>query len=265
MLTKVPFNHQTTRKMVVAFGGLFSNIFCVTKDIDKVTQKIVQVPIAFANKEKFIVRLQQDPGLNEDIQITLPRLSFEIVGYDLDSSRMLNKTHRIVGTKDGRSVKQYTPVPYNLTFNLYSFTRTSDDNYQIMEQILPFFTPDMNLSIKMMQNPDLTQDCSLTLNNVNTDDQYDGGFEDRRYIISTYAFTLKMNYYGPYLGTIDAEKHFEDGSVVSVIKKVTTNANQFKYTAIIDPFTAESGDAHVVGETWSRRVAPDDFDTGLSI
>jgi hypothetical protein len=243
--------------MVIAFGGLFSNIFIRNLDKFGVTAKIVNVPIAYANKEKFIVRLQQDPGLNEDTQIQLPRMSFEIVGIDYNSSRQLNKIHKIDDFRNGLPVFSYTPVPYDLTFNLYTFTRTQEDNYQIMEQILPYFTPDMNLAIKVMQNPDQTQNCILVLNNVNTDDQYDGGFEDRRYIITTYSFILKMSYFGPVLGTKDPDKHFEDGTEVSVIKKVTTNVNQMKYTADIDPFAANRGDNFDINEAWSVRVPPD--------
>jgi hypothetical protein len=246
--------------MVIAFAGLFSNVFCVTKDVNNVTQKIVNVPIALANKEKFIVRLQQDPGLTNDVQILLPRLSFEIVGTEYDPSRQLNKTNKVLSTKDGKTVISYSPVPYILSFNLYSFTRTQEDNLQILEQILPYFTPDMNLSIKVMQNPDVVQDCQLTLNSVNTDDAYDGGFEDRRYIITTYSFSLKMSYYGPLLGIGDPENHFQVGENKEVIKRVITNLNTNKYTAEIDPFASGVGDPYTILQSWGPREPPTDFD-----
>lgn len=265
MLTRVPFYYGTTRKMVVGFAGLFSNIYIRTRVKDGTTKKIVKVPLAYANKEKFIVRLQQDPGLNEDTQINLPRMSFEITGYDYDAPRQLNKIHRHIGTQDGRPVKQFAPVPYTLTFSLYTFTRTIEDNLQIMEQILPYFTPDMNLSIKVLQNPDVTQDCTLRLNGVSVDDSYDGGFEDRRYIISTYTFNLDMCFYGPILGTKDEENHFEDGPQTNVIKKVSTNVNQFKYTAVVDPFDANTDENYSIDESWEMRSDPNDFDKGLTL
>lgn len=263
MLTTVPFYYGTTKKLVIAFGGLFGNIFCRTKDRVGKTQKIVKVPIAFAQKEKFIVRLQQDAGLAEDVQVVLPRLAFEIVGYDYDSSRQLNKIHRIKGSTGTRDVFSYTPVPYNVSFNLYSFTRTTEDNLQIMEQILPYFTPEMNLSIKMLQDPDLTQDVPLLLNSINTDDQYDGGFEDRRYIVTTYSFTMKSYYYGATLGSNDPEQHFESGSQTSVIKRViATVNNSVKYTATVDPFTANQDDIFTIEENWSP-VLPEIIDPKL--
>jgi hypothetical protein len=265
MLTKTPFNFGTTKKMVIAFCGLFSNVFCVTKDINNVTQKIVNVPIAYANKEKFIVRLQQDPGLNEDNQIILPRMSAEIVGTDYDSSRQLNKLNKQISVRNGETVYSYSPVPYLLTFNLYSFTRTQEDNLQILEQIVPYFSPDMNLSIKVLQNPDITQDCQLILNSVNTDDAYDGGFEERRYIITTYSFTLKMAYFSPFFGTTDLENHFDSGDKTQVIKKVITNLNNNKYTVVVDPFDANETDAYDLVEGWSEREPLTDFDTDKTL
>lgn len=251
--------------MVVAVGGIFSNVFCVTKDRDKVTQKIVNVPISYANKEKFITRLQQDVGLNEDTQISLPRLSFEIVGTEYDSVRQLNKVNKSISIKNDRYVYSYSPVPYNLTFNVYSFTRTQADNLQIMEQILPYFTPDMNISIKVMQDPDVVQDCQFVLNSVSTDDSYDGSYEDRRYIITTYSFTLKMYYYGPLFGINDPENHFENGTPTGVIKKVSINVNTNKYTAVVDPFEANKDDPHNIVEGWSGREPLTDFDTNRKL
>ncbi len=264
MLTKSPFYFGTTRKMVIGFAGLFSNIFIRTRDSAGTSKKIVKVPLAYANKEKFIVRLTQDPSLNEDIEILLPRMSFEIVGFDYDNTRQLNKIHKYVGTVAGKAGHQYTPVPYNLSFMLYTYTRTQEDNLQVMEQILPFFTPDMNVSIKVLQNPDVTQDCTLTMNSVNIDDQYDGGMEDRRYIITTYAFTMQMVYFGPVFGTSDPEHHFEDGPASNIIKKVVTNVNQLKYSAVVDPFDAGVDDPHTIDEMWEQRLGdPNDFDTDL--
>lgn len=243
--------------MVIAFCGLFNNIHIRIKDTSGVSQKIIPVPLAYANKDKMIVRLKQDPGLNEDVQVTLPRMSAEIVGFDYNSDRQLNKVHRHSGTRNGKPSFQYVPVPWDITFNLYTYTNTSEDNFQIMEQILPYFTPDMNLSIKVLQNPDVVQDTVLVLTDVNIDDSYDGSFEDRRYIITTYSFTMQMNYYGPVLSTNDPEGHFANGDDVNIIKKVITNVsssasgnNGVKYTASIDPFTANEGDPYNIQESW---------------
>lgn len=257
MITNNPFYHGSTRKLIVAFGGLFNNIMVRTEDSTGDTQKIVKVPIAFAQKEKFIVRLQQDPALQEDIETLLPRLAYELTGYNYDASRQLNKLNRkYCFRNDGTPIKMFAPVPYDVNFNLYSFTRTTDDNLQIMEQILPFFSPDMNLAIKMLQDPEVVLDVPLVLNGVTTDDQYDGGFEERRYIVSTYSFTMKALFYGPMLGAedlLDPDNHFpDDGSLPGVIKRVIVNVNgTSSFRAEIDPFAASKIQPHNVIEGWT--------------
>jgi len=257
MITTNPFYHGTIRKLIVAFGGLFNNLMIRTKDDTGATRKIVKVPIAFAQKEKFITRLQQDPSLQEDVEISLPRLSYEIVSYDYDSSRQLNKLNKkLCFRTDGTQIKTFAPVPYNITFNLYSYTKTLEDNLKIMEQILPFFGPDMNLRIKMIKDPEVVLDIPLILNSVTSDDQYDGSYEERRYIISTYSFTMRALIYGPLFGeedVMDTGNHFPDeGPVQGVIKRVIVDVNgTSQFIAEIDPFVADSNDPHTVHESWT--------------
>lgn len=251
MITRTPFYHGTTRNLVVAFCGLFSNVFIRTKDAAGVSQKIVNVPISYLNKEKFIMRLQQDPGMNEDTMLVLPRLSAEITNIQYDPSRQLNKTQKIIGSSGTRSVYYYSPVPYIVSFSLYSYTKTVEDNLQVMEQILPFFSPEMNLSIKMLEDPELIQDIPMVLNSVNTDDSYSGSFENMRTIITSYSFSMKVFYYGPILNSIDPEGHFDSGADAQVIKQVAINVtNNNKYTAVINPFAATAMDPYSIDENW---------------
>ena len=261
MLSKIPFYHQTTRKAVVAFGGLFSKLFITTKDNAGVTARITQVPVAYAPKEKFIVRLQQDPTLNEDLNVKLPRLSFEIGSMSYDPARKLNKIHSIKGV--GGSTYQYTPVPYDLRFELNSYARNSEENLQIMEQILPYFTPELTISLKMQADPEIVQDIPLILENIQTNDNYDGSFEDFRMIITTYSFRMKLNYYGPLVGAIDPEGHFESDDAGGILKTVTINLNTRKYTVSVDPLSAMQNDPHTLVDSWGDRTGLPATDFGI--
>lgn len=259
MITKKPFYHKVLRKATIAMGGLFSNIYVTTQNTDGKTEKIVNVPIAYSGKEKYIVRLQQDPSLQEDVLVTLPRLSFEMVGYSYDSSRQLIKTHRLTGAEAENAIFNYTPVPYDVQFNVYSYTKLQDENLQIMEQILPFFTPDMSLTIKMLSSPEINQDIPLILTGVSTDDQYEGSMQDRRMIITTYSFNMKLFLYGPLIGSTDPENHFDGGGAANRIKKVKVYLNNSKYHAYIDPETANENDPYEIREEFSEDY-PREFD-----
>ena len=63
----------------------------------------------------------------------------------------MQKTVRVKSNEDGKKLNfNYTPVPYNINFSLYSFTATAENGLQIVEQILPFFQPDYTVSIRVI-------------------------------------------------------------------------------------------------------------------
>lgn len=255
MLTRIPFYHGIIRKTTVAFGALFNNILLVSNNSQRKAEKIITVPIQFANKDKYIVRLQQDPNTSKQKQITLPRLSFELTSYNYDTQRKLNKIHKI-RSADGE-LFQYAPVPYVVNFSLTSYTKTTEDNLQIMEQIIPYFAPELTVRVKMIEKLDLSQDIPFVLQSVDTEDTYDGDFEETRMIMTTYLFSAKIHLYGPINGFLDGfenQNHFGNGENAPVIKRVMVNVNGevAKYSAQIDPFEATIVDEYFVKEDWTE-------------
>jgi hypothetical protein len=196
MLNNNIFYHGITRKIIVAFGSLFSNVRLERKN-NGVTEQTIKVPIAYAPKEKWLVRIEQDPTLNNHTYTTLPRLSFEITGMNYDATRKTNRMSYITcGDGQGMS-KVYAPVPYNIDISLYSLTKTQEDALQIIEQILPYFTPEYNLSVKVIPESNVIIDVPVILESVTIQDDYDGDFNQRRFVTYTINFTLKTYLYGP--------------------------------------------------------------------
>ena len=193
------FYNEGLRRLTVAFGQIFNNIDVVTKSSTGAITKRMRVPLAYAPKEKFLVRLDQQPDLtSREFSIVLPRMGFEISGLEYDSSRNLNKLQKFKQVKDGKTLEwNYTPVPYNISYNLYSFTSTAENGLQIVEQILPFFQPDYTVTINMIPKLSLKRDVPIILNTVSYEDSYTGNFETRRAVIYTMNFTAKTYLYGP--------------------------------------------------------------------
>jgi hypothetical protein len=198
MLSNNIFYHAITRKVIVAFGSLFSNIR-VSRGTNTEDEQVIAVPIAYAPKEKWIVRLEQDPDLNKHTYTSLPRMSFEITGFNYDSSRKVNRMSYITCGSPGDNTMQkiYSPVPYNIDISLYILSKTQEDALQIVEQILPYFTPEYTLSIKAIPDSNVINDIPIILQGLTVQDDYDGDFETRRFITYTLNFTLKANMYGP--------------------------------------------------------------------
>ena len=197
------FYHETTRKVLVAFGTMFNNIQLVRKDNDGTITQSMKVPLAYGPRQKFLVRLREDPDLTKQVAITLPRIGFEITGLSYDPTRKLNRVQKFKKTKSGSSSKldtQYMPVPYNLGFELYILSKNSDDALQIVEQILPYFQPDYTLTINDMPDMSVKRDIPIILNSISYEDDYEGDFAQRRAIIYSLDFTAKFYLYGPVTG-----------------------------------------------------------------
>ena len=199
MLNNKVFYHGIIRKSIVAFGSLFSNIYIDRREGNSVEGPIVQrlqIPLAYAPKEKWLVRLDSDPNLEGHTYTSLPRMSFEITGYTYDSSRKLPKLNKIGCVKNGSSDNVFSPVPYNLDISLYILTKTQEDALQIIEQVLPTFTPEYTMAINAVPDLNIVQDIPIILNSISVQDEYDGDFQTRRFVTHTLTFTLKLNIFG---------------------------------------------------------------------
>jgi len=204
MLNNNVYYHGIIRKCIVGFGTLFSDIYIDRREGDSVTGNVIQrlqVPLAYAPKEKWVVRLDQDPGLENHTYVSLPRMSFEIIGYNYDPQRKVNRMQQIkCGDGSGSVSTMYTPVPYNLDLSLYILTKTQEDGLQIIEQILPTFTPEYTLTINVVPEMNVKIDVPIVLNSVSVQDDYDGDFQTRRFVTHSLNFQMKINLFGPIAG-----------------------------------------------------------------
>ena len=198
------FYNEGMRKMTIAFGQIFNNIVIKRKDSSDNIVQSIKVPLAYAPKEKFLVRLDQQSNLeNRQFAITLPRMSFEISGIKYDGSRKLTRIQKYKTVKSNIEGKildyNYTPVPYDISYNLNVFTATAESGLQIVEQILPFFQPDYTVTINQVPELNIKRDVPIILNNIQYEDSYDGAFTQRRAVIYSLSFTAKTYLYGPAL------------------------------------------------------------------
>lgn len=199
MLSNQYFYHQLTRKYVILFGNMFNNI--TVKRINKITNAEIErfkVPIVYAPKEKYYARLRADPDLERPIQVLLPRMSFELVGFTYDASRKQNSLLKMPkASTTTKAASQYTGVPYDLSFNLEIYARNIDDGTHVVEQILPYFGPDYTVSMSAIPSMGFIKDVPIILNSVTNQIEHEGNFDSVRYVSWTLNFTVKAWYYGP--------------------------------------------------------------------
>jgi len=193
------FYHEIIRKTVVSFGTLFNAISVKHKDDAGNIKSSIRVPLSYGPTQKFLARLEQVPNLNKPVQMNLPRMSFELIGMSYDTTRKLTTTQTFL-TRDlnnNQIKKAYLPVPYNLNFELSIMTKLNDDMLQIIEQILPYFQPNYNLTVDLVQEIGEKRDIPIVLDNISMTDNYEGDYTERRALIYTLKFTAKTYLFGP--------------------------------------------------------------------
>jgi len=199
------FYHKRVRTAVSVFGSLFNNIYVLRHNSAGETLSQIKVPLSYAPKRSFISRLEEmKSGEDQErrVAIKLPRMSFEITSMAYDANRQLPSTNKFstifAGSTTTRN-KFYTSVPYDMTFDVNIYAKTQDDALQMVEQILPYFNPQYTVSVKPFGKlyPEIKEDFPIVLQGVNFSDDYEGSVGDRRTIIYTLSFGMKIAFYGP--------------------------------------------------------------------
>ena len=180
------FYHEILRKTVIGFGTLFNNINIRHKDASGTTFSTLKVPLAYGPMQKFLARIQQQPDLDRETAITLPRISFEMQGLQYDPTRKTGIAQTFL-TKNGTNAKKvYMPVPYNIGFELSIMAKLSDDALQILEQIVPYFQPSFNITINLIDSIGEKKDIPIVLESIN----YDSATIKSTFILITIINTL---------------------------------------------------------------------------
>jgi len=241
---KTPFYHNTIRKIVIVFGTLFNELSINREDRNGIYQEI-PVPISYMTKEKFIARINniQQPG-DEKITIeeTLPKMSYEMTGMRYDSARKENTVQKM-RSKENDDLFMFQRVPYNIEFTLNIATRKIDDSLRIVEQIVPYFTPELTLKIIDMEPLDINTNIPITLSDTNYEIDSQGVFDDRRTVFWSLTFTAQAYLYANYRDN-------------SIIRKANVNMRDLESGAFyerviaeLDPINANSNDDYDVKVT----------------
>jgi hypothetical protein len=196
------YYNQNLRKLIVAFGSLFSNIEVAHTDPDTGTPTNIRVPVHYSPQEKFIQRLLQPssitPGTRVEIQV--PIISFIMNTITPDPSRRLGRYAQNTNLQSGGNCQSSgtgvsTQIPVNVSFNLFVYTRHTDDMLQIVEQIMPYFLPEHMITLNMNEVQESMQIPIVMVSN-NLTERYEGDLSSRRLNIASFQFLAKSWIFG---------------------------------------------------------------------
>lgn len=186
------FYHRSIKKVIATFGSLFSDV-----TVEAGTGKIVKVPIHYAQKQKFVEVLANNQDMRDMyMDVALPVMGFEVVNYAYAPEQMtnpLNVQHKVI-QGDGVSF-MFTSVPYNIGIELYLATNTLDEMYQVIEQIIPFFAPQLTVTIRDKDIYDLKTNITFDLTAVSQDIQYETTFDEKRVIMCNFSFLAHTKFH----------------------------------------------------------------------
>lgn len=238
------WSHGLVRKYVILFGTLFNNVYINRENSAGETIQTLRIPISYGPKDKFLSRVDADGLLDRSIAIQLPVMSFEMTALTYAADRKLNTINRraaIDPSSDSKFKYQYSPVPYDINFDLNIMVKNAEDGTRILEQIIPFFTPEWTPTVSLIPEMNITHDIPIILNSVNLVDEYTGEYTTRRALIYTLSFTMKSYIYGPIKKTSGIIKQVEANlhntlntnatpvSVVTVTPGLNANGDPVNY------------------------------------
>jgi hypothetical protein len=205
--------YRTIWTHITAFADLFNDFKLHIYDKDEKSPTYGEiigyknVNVYLAPKEKVISALLNANSKTEkgEVDNILPKISIAWQGIQLVPERLRGqkqKRHLFVEFIDTSSGQQrikhwdYQTVPYSLEFEVVIWTKYMDDAVQLLENILPFFAPEMHVSIKE-RGIGTERKCMVRLNSITPNLVSELNEPDKRVVQYTLGFSLECNLYKP--------------------------------------------------------------------
>ena len=257
------FYNQHIRKAIISFGTIFNDINIERKNSAGAVTQALRVPLSYSTKQKFMTRIARvsDTTTRGEVALTLPRMGFEINGLNYDPARKVGPIQKtkVVGTGDDvNTVRQvFASAPWNMDLALYIFAKNQDDGLQILEQIIPYFNPDFNVTINDLPTMGIKRDLKITLDNVSYEDEYEGEYANRLSVVWTLNFTMRLNFYShvsnaEVIKTAIANIFNEDGNELTPFSLSKTGNNKGTVTTSVNPLSATPADSYTFLEEFDE-------------
>ena len=260
MFKDTTFYHQHIRKAIIAFGTIFNNINIERKNSAGAIAQVIRVPLAYSTKQKFLTRINRvtDSTTRGEVAITLPRMGFEIQGINYDPSRKTTvvQKNKAVGAGDNVNTVRtaFNSTPYIMNLALYIFAKNQDDGLQCLEQVIPYFNPDFNVTVNDLPELGIKRDIKITLDNVQYEDEYEGDFASRLSIVWTLNFTMRLNFYSNVNNVGVIKKAIANVFNDPTMSLSTTNTSgKGTVTASVNPLTATPSDTYTFLEEFDEQ------------
>lgn len=194
------FYHGQTRKLISAFGSLFTNIEIDRYNTDGTVGSSIKVPVRWAQGDFFLRQHLEGPDYDPDSSKYVPQfpyLSYDITNWTYAGSRKRPHASYLYfnDPNDAQAFKGvWAEVPYDIGFQVQAHTKTHLDALKIMEQILPYFDPTLNIQMRNMVFDGDEMQVPITIQNHTLIDENPEG---QRRVVLSIDFNVRYCYFGP--------------------------------------------------------------------
>lgn len=203
--SKIFYSPGVLRTYVTALLDVFNDIKVRQYEKDFITiKKVVDVPIHYGSVEKEYMERTEDASHEGGARYyqTVPRMSLILTDITKDGARAKSvNDDRSLGVESFSDPNQfyadYEPTPMNFTFDLKIKIRKTEHLQQILEQILPYFNPSINLRVKEIPFLNIERDIRCVIDSSSLDVTNDMDSTQLRDINVSLPITLKGYMYRP--------------------------------------------------------------------
>lgn len=193
------FYNGKIEKVLGGFATLFSRIEIKNnpKDLEEIPKTI---PISYFPRSKFIESYTKIRNKIEDqkIAVSLPAMSFEIVGFVQLTDENQQKDNIVYPSGDSSIGEAFTPSVYIINMTLHFYAKTMVEVYQFLEQVWPRFKPQYNINIRNFKDyPDNVEPVPVRLTATSIAADIEGPNSQRPSFIAQLDFEIKSKFYGP--------------------------------------------------------------------
>lgn len=243
------FFPDIVKKVTASFGYIFNDLK-VVRDIEGKPKKIINVPLIYSNKEKWYSIIKNPGSIKEEnpdlykaiVSFESPIISYYLTNIEPDTTRLLNSSNTIKCNGNNSKIKYIrNRVPVIFNFDVRIRATRNNDLFQLIEQILPYFTPSFKFYINDIDFIENNTEYKVTWEGMDKIDEFEGAYdENSRHISRNLSFKVYGYLYGPTFEG-DTIKHIE-------IEMTDDKADTFldRITIDVDPPTAEKNDDYDV-------------------
>lgn len=185
------------KRFLTQFMSIFAGLTVETGKREDGETRLMEVPVVYGSKDRVAAAIMAGNTQNKPIRLPTMSAYMTDLAFAPNRNAGAGTTRHIAHLPQGGMVPndisvvyQSKPIPYDIRVDLTLYTSNIDQHFQMLEQILMFFNPTLEIQTSDAAF-DWTKIVSVELTDVRFNENYPAG-TDRRKIQTTLSFIVPI-------------------------------------------------------------------------